>query len=69
MKKTLWSKNFTIITLGTVISAIGDTAMGFALSFVVFDTTGSTLLSALFTAVSSCRYWFPPTSTTSGASR
>ncbi len=53
MKKTLWSKNFTIITLGTVISAIGDTAMGFALSFVVFDTTGSTLLSALFTAVSS----------------
>lgn len=53
MKNTLWSKNFTIITLGTVISAIGDTAMGFALSFVVFDTTGSTLLSALFTAASS----------------
>lgn len=53
MKKTLWSKNFTIITLGTFISAIGDVAIGFALSFVVFDTTGSTLLSALFTAASS----------------
>lgn len=53
MKKTLWTKNFTIVTLGTVISAIGGTAMNFALSFVVFDNTGSTLLSALFTAASS----------------
>lgn len=53
MEKTLWSKNFTSITLGTFISAIGDVAIGFALGFVVFDTTGSTLLSALFTAVSS----------------
>lgn len=52
MKKTLWTKNFTIITLGTLISSIGDVAMGFALSFVVFDNTGSTLLSALFTAAS-----------------
>ena len=49
---TLWTKNFTIITLGTVISAIGGVAMSFALGFVVFDATGSTLLSALFTAVS-----------------
>lgn len=53
MKQTLWTKNFTIITLGTVISAIGGVAMSFALSFVVFDNTGSTLISALFTAASS----------------
>ena len=53
MKNTLWTKNFTIITLGTVISAIGGVAMGFALSFVVFDNTGSTLMMALFAAVSS----------------
>lgn len=53
MKQTLWTKNFTIITLGTVISAIGGVAMGFALSFVVFDNTGSTLITGLFTAVSS----------------
>ena len=53
MKKTLWTKNFTIITLGTVISAIGGVAMGFALSFVVFDNTGSTLMMALFAAASS----------------
>ena len=53
MKNTLWTKNFTIITLGTVISAVGGVAMGFALSFVVFDNTGSTLMMALFAAASS----------------
>ena len=53
MQNTLWTKNFTIITLGTVISAIGGVAMGFALSFVVFDNTGSTLMMALFAAASS----------------
>ena len=53
MKNTLWTKNFTIITLGTVISAIGGVAMGFALSFVVFDNTGSTLMMSLFAAASS----------------
>ena len=35
MRQTLWTKNFTIITLGTVISAIGGVAMSFALGFVV----------------------------------
>ena len=53
MKQTLWTRNFTIITLGTTVSAIGGVAMGFALSFVVFDQTGSTLLTAAFAAVSS----------------
>ncbi len=51
MKPTLWKKDFTIITLGTVISAIGGVAMSFALSLVVFDNTGSTWLSGLFAAV------------------
>ena len=52
MKRTLWTKNFTIITLGTLISAIGGVAMQLALSLVVFDQTESTLLSGLFTAAS-----------------
>ena len=52
MPRTLWTRNFTIITLGTVISAIGGVAMSFALSFVVFDNTGSTLLMGVFSAVS-----------------
>lgn len=52
MKKTLWTRNFTIISLGTVISAIGGAAISFALGFVVFDNTGSTLLMGLFNALS-----------------
>lgn len=51
-RKTLWTKNFTIITLGTVISAIGGTAMNLALGLVVFDNTGSSWLTGLFSAVS-----------------
>lgn len=52
MKQKLWTKNFTIITLGTLISAIGDAAMALALSLVVFDQTQSTWLSGLYTAIS-----------------
>ncbi|MDO5379149.1 MAG: MFS transporter [Clostridia bacterium] len=48
----LWNKNFTIITLGTMISAIGGTAMGIGLSLVVFDQTQSTWLSAVFAVIS-----------------
>lgn len=51
-KPTLWTKNFIIITLGTIISAIGGTAMSFAMSFVVFDNSQSTLLAGIFSAVS-----------------
>lgn len=50
-KPTLWTKNFTIITLGTVISATGGTAMGLALSLVVFDNTSSTFFTGLYAAV------------------
>ncbi len=50
-KPTLWTKNFTIITIGTVISAIGGVAMNFALGIIVFSETDSTFLTALYTAV------------------
>lgn len=49
---TLWTKNFTIITLGTLISAIGGVAMNLGLSLVVFDQTQSTWLFGVFGAVS-----------------
>ena len=49
---TLWTRNFTIITLGTLASAIGGTAMGLAMSLIVFDRTSSTWLSGLFAAAS-----------------
>lgn len=52
MKKTLWTKNFTIITIGTVISAIGGTAMNFAMGLVVFDNTASAWMTGVYRAVS-----------------
>ncbi|MCD7735200.1 MAG: MFS transporter, partial [Clostridiales bacterium] len=43
----LWSRDFTIITLGSVVSMVGGTLSGFALSIMVLDYTGSTLLYIL----------------------
>ena len=51
-RKTLWTKNFTIITLGTLVSAIGGVAMNLGLSLVVFDQTQSTWLIGVFGAIS-----------------
>jgi len=51
MKNSLWSKNFTIITWGTVISAIGGVGLNFALSVLIYNKTSSTLLTAIFAAV------------------
>ena len=44
----LWTRNFTIITLGTVVSMLGSSISGFAISLLVLDYTGSVLLYALF---------------------
>lgn len=52
MKPTLWTKDFTLITTGTVISAIASQVINLPLSLLVFDKTGSTLLSALIFIVS-----------------
>ena len=47
-RKPLWTKNFTIITLGTVVSMLGNAVSGFAIGLLVLDYTGSTLLYAIF---------------------
>ncbi len=47
----LWSKNFTLLTAATVMGAAGGIAGSFALSFLVYDETGSTLASALLLAI------------------
>lgn len=44
----LWTKNFTIITVGTVVSMLGSAIAGFALGLLVLDYTGSTFLYALY---------------------
>ncbi len=43
----MWSKDFTLITIGTIISAIAGQTISLPMSLMVFDETGSTLLSAL----------------------
>lgn len=50
-KSTLWTKNFTLVTIASALGAAGGIAGGFALSFLVFDETGSTLASALILAI------------------
>ena len=49
--QTLWTRDFTLITLATILGAAGGIAGDFALSFLVFDETGSTLASALVVAI------------------
>ena len=48
MKQKLWTKNFTIITIGSLISMMGNAVSGFALSLVVFSQTNSTFLFSLY---------------------
>lgn len=51
MKPTLWTKNFTLLTVATLIGTAGGIVGGFGLSFLVYDETGSTLASALILAI------------------
>ncbi len=60
MRQTLWTKNFTLVTLATTLGAVGGIAGSFALSFLVFDETGSTLASALILAIQLVPYFVIP---------
>lgn len=60
MKDTLWTKNFTLLTVSSALGAVGGIAGGFALSFLVFDETGSTLASALILAIQLVPYFVLP---------
>ena len=40
----LWTRDFTIITLGSVVSMLGNSMSGFALSLLVLDYTQSGML-------------------------
>ncbi len=51
MKKTLWTRNYTLLMTATALGAIGGIAGSFALSFLVFVKTQSTLASALVIAI------------------
>ncbi len=44
----LWTRDFTIITLGSVVSMLGNALSGFAMSLMVLDISGSTFLYAIY---------------------
>lgn len=47
-RQTLWTYDFTVITIGSLISLVGNSMSNFALSLVVLDYTGSTFFYMLF---------------------
>lgn len=49
-KPTLWTKNFTIITVGSAVSILGNAVSAFAMGLLTLDKTGSVFLYALFLA-------------------
>lgn len=47
----LWTRDFTILTLGSAVSMFGNVLSGFAMSLLVLDYTQSTFLYAIYIAV------------------
>ncbi len=47
----LWTRDFTIITAGSAVSMFGNALSGFAMSLLVLDISGSTLLYAIYIAM------------------
>jgi len=45
---SIWNKNFTILTVGSIISLAGSSLMSFASSLYVYEESSSTFLFALF---------------------
>ena len=45
---TLWTSDFTIITIGSVISMLGNSLTSFAMSLMVLDYTNSSMLYAIY---------------------
>lgn len=48
---SLWTKDFTIITVGSAVSMLGTSMAGFAMSLLVLDYTQSNFLYAIYIAV------------------
>ena len=47
----LWTRDFTIITLGSVVAMVGNSLSGFAMSLMVLDYTSSSLFYAIYIMV------------------
>lgn len=60
MKQKLWTKNFSIITVGTLISMMGNAISNFAISLVILSQTDSTLLFSLYNILTTIPKIFVP---------
>lgn len=49
-KQTLWTYDFTVITIGSFVSLVGSILSSFAVSLLILDHTGSTFLYMLYNA-------------------
>ncbi len=56
----LWTRDFTILTVGSVISMLGNAMTGFAMSLMVLDLSKSTLLYAVYLAMYTLPQLFMP---------
>lgn len=59
MQPKLWTRNFTAITAGSVISMMGNAVSGFAMQLLILQRTG-TFLYALFAMVTQLPYLLVP---------
>lgn len=60
MKQTLWTRRFVLLIISSIFGAAGGIAGNFALSFLVYDKTRSTLASALIIAINVIPNFFVP---------
>ncbi|MDO5650376.1 MAG: MFS transporter, partial [Gallicola sp.] len=47
----MWTKNFKLFFIGTILSALGGIGLNVAFGVIIFSETQSTFLSAIFTAI------------------
>ncbi len=52
VNKTLWNKDYVLLLQGVGVSQVGDILYSLAISFYVYDQTGSTLLMSLIASIS-----------------
>lgn len=59
-KQTLWCRNYSLLMLATTLGSIGGIAGSYALSFLVFDETGSTLATGFLASLQIVPHFLVP---------
>ncbi len=59
-KQTLWCRNYSLLMLASTLGSIGGIAGAYALSFLVFDETGSTLATGFLASLQIVPHFLVP---------